>query len=230
MMGDSAFELVGNTSIRIEDKQYSCHWIEKPVEGKYHFLLEGTSDKRDKLMQHLFVHDFINVFPADLPNGIQVTFCYPKYEFRNVSFAYIRKYENSSSLSITLEFIYSDWHFPLSLQHFADIFCEKLRHRIDGIIEAEIESEESVGLFVSCKVSARPNVSFWDAYKKLEAQLLATYRSCLDETSVRNTPILEVSAVQSQEESAARWWIRNVVVPLIGSGAVAAIVAAFWHF
>lgn len=208
----------------------SCSYCAPPFDGKYRYLADGTSDERDNVYQHLFIHDFRDTRPTDLPNGILITIINPKSEFRQVNFAKIRKVDDRSELIIVLCFDYPDWHLPVSLPLFAESYCEALNQQVEGAIQSDIEHSD-IGLFISCAISVPPSTNFWSAYQKANGQILSVYRKCLADIYKRQHQPTYKAQPLGDESSGAKWWFRYVIVPVLGSGAVAAVAAglvALW--
>lgn len=218
-----AFELIDNETLRIGERVVSCHFSDPPFEGKYRYLADTTSDERDRIYQHLFVHDFREVHPSDLPNGISINIQSPRSDFRQINFAEIKKANDQSELIIVLCFDYVDWHLPINLQHFAERYRDALLDHVDSALECHIDHSDP-GLFINCSVSVAPDTDYLSAYKKAVSQILATYRKCLENIYKPPSP-KEAKPLQADDTAGAKWWFRYVIVPLLGSGAVAAIAA-----
>lgn len=228
-MSARAFELIDNSSFRVGERVVSCHFCDPPFDGKYSYLADATSDERDDIVQHLFVHDFRHVRPSDLPNGISINIQRPKTEFRQVNFAEIKKVNDQSELIIVLCFDYADWHLPFNLQNFAKAYCDALLRHLDNAFQVNIDQTE-VGLFISCSVAVSPETTYLSAYREADGQVLAIYRTCLE--NIYKYPHLtkETKSPQADDTAGARWWFRYVIVPVLGSGAVAAIAAGLMAF
>lgn len=227
-MTSSAFEILSESTFRVGDKAIAGHFCDPPERGKWKYAIEATSDERSRNGQHLFVHDFREVRPVDLPNGISIVIQSPKSEFRQVGFAEINKINDRSELIVTITFDYADWHHPLNLQHFAERYCDAWRQDVAQATNCHIDRSE-IGLYINCSIQVSPEVDYLSAYQKIDAQVLAVYRKCLSEVSTQNTqPKTDAPStpVGERTDSGAKWWVRYVIVPVIGSGAVAALVAA----
>ncbi|WP_265948962.1 hypothetical protein [Dechloromonas sp. A34] len=222
-MSNPVFELIDNTTFRVGERIVSCHFSDPPFDGKYRYHADGTSNERDHITQHLFVHDFRNICPSDLPNGISINIQYPKSEFRHVNFAEIKKANDQSELIIVLCFDYVDWHLPINLHNFAERYRDALLHLVDGATQSNIDQSEP-GLFVTCSISVVPDTDYLSTYRKAVSQILATYRKCLED--IYKQPLSKESKpIRADDNTGAKWWFRYVIVPILGSGAVAAIAA-----
>lgn len=219
------FEIIDKASFRVGDKLLSGHSCDPPLDGKYRYAMEGTSNERDRIVQHLFIHDFREVRPVDLPNGVSIHISNPKSEFRQVNFAEIKKINDQSELTIILCFDYVDWHLPLNLQHFAERYSGTLLRQVDSAIRCDIDQTE-VGLFINCSIVVAPETNFLSAYRKADAQILAIYRKCLADIYTQQHPTKEIVTTQAKDNDGSKWWFRYVIVPIIGSGTVAAIAAS----
>lgn len=222
-MPTPAFELIDNKTFRVGERVVGCHFMDPPFNGRYRYIADTTSDERDRIGQHLFVHDFREVRPSDLPNGISIHIQAPRSDFRQICFAEIKKVNDQSELIITLSFNYVDWHLPINLQHFAERYRSALLHHVDSALECSIE-HSGPGIFVNCSISVAPDTDYLSAYEKAANQILASYRKCLEDIykpPSRN----EAKQPQAGDTAGAKWWFRYVIVPILGSGAVAAIAA-----
>jgi hypothetical protein len=219
-----AFELIDKSTFRVGDKVLSGHFCDPPLNGKYRYVTDGTSDERDRIGQHLFIHDFRDVRPVDLPNGISINIQNPKSEFRQVNFAEIKKVNDQSELTVILCFDYVDWHLPLNLQHFAERYSNALLRQMDSAMRCHIDQTE-VGLFINCSIAVAPEMNFLSAYRRADAQILSIYRKCLADIYNQQHQPKEVAPTQAEENTGSKWWFRYVIVPVIGSGTVAAVAA-----
>lgn len=228
-MDSSTFKLVNQTTYRVGGRELSCSYCNPLFKGKFRYIADGTSDERDSVADHLFIHDFCDTHPTDLPNGISITIVSPKSEFRQVDFARIEKVEDKAELTITLGFLYADWHLPISLPHFLERYRDALLRQVGNASQANIENSE-VGFFLSCAVVVQPSVDFWSAYQESTSQILSTYRKCLAELFGERQQPKAATIQKSEGISGARWWFQYVIVPVLGSGAVAAIAAGLMAF
>lgn len=220
-----AFELIDKSTFRVGDKVLSGHFCDPPLDGRYRYVTDGTSDERDRICQHLFVHDFRDVRPSDLPNGISINIQNPKSEFRQVNLVEIRKVEDQSELAIVLSFDYADWHLPLNLQYFAERYRDALLQQVDNARSCDVDQSD-VGLFINCSIVVTPDINYLSAYRKADVQVLAAYRKCLaDIYRQQHSTKEETAPAQVEDSVGAKWWFRYVIVPVIGSGTVAAIAA-----
>jgi hypothetical protein len=222
-MPTPAFELIDNSTFRVGGRVVSCHFSDPPFGGKYRYVAEGTSDERDRICQHLFVHDFREVRPSDLPNGISINIQSPRSEFRQINFTEIKKANDQSELIIVLCFDYADWHLPINLQHFAERYRDALLRQVDSAIQCHIDQSDP-GLFISCSILVAPDTDYLSAYRKAVSQILATYRKNLDGI-YKQPSAKEEKAAQSDNTGGAKWWFQYVIVPILGSGAIAAVAA-----
>lgn len=222
-MTSSVFEPIDKSSFRIGDKIVAGHVCDPPF-GKIKFIIEGTSDRRDPVSQHLFINDLSYIYPADLPNGTSIHIQNPQSDFQEVNSVEFIKSDDQSKLTIALCFNYIDWHFPINLHHFAERYINALLHKVYGAIECNVEQCEP-GLFINCCLSVAPYLTLSLAYRKADSQVLATYRMCLADIYSTPTPTKEHALPQSEDSAGAKWWFRYVIVPVLGSGAVAAIAA-----
>lgn len=218
-----AFELIDNKTFRVGETVVSCHFSDPPFNGKYRYLADCTSNERDRICQHLFIHDFRNVRPSDLPNGISINIQSPRSDFRQINFVEIKKANDQSELIIVLCFDYVDWHLPINLQNFAERYRDALLLGVENVLECHIDHSEP-GLFINCSISVVPDTDYLSAYRIAVSQILATYRKCLEDI-YKQPPAKEAKMAQANDTGGAKWWFQYVIVPILGSGAVAAVAA-----
>lgn len=225
VMTPRAFELLDDCHVRIADKTFRCHYATSQLDGKPAYSIEGTSDERNGLAQRIFIHDFRDICPTDLPNGISVIIDRPKSTFKQLNFANLTKADDRTEIELVITFYFSDWHLPINLQNFAAKYCEAMLGSIENIIEADFFVED-VSVMVTCRVSIKPTTTFLVAYRNAADQILTTYRNCLESLYIPTPTSGSKSPKASDDSTGTKWWFRYVIVPILGSGAVAAIAAA----
>jgi hypothetical protein len=135
----------------------------------------------------------------------------------------IQKANDRSELTIILSFDYSDWHLPVNLINFLENYRGTLIEELNGAIKCDIEPNE-IGAHINCSISVAPEFDYFSVYQKASGQVLATYRKCLQ--NIYQEPVTREQIVEKTNETAgAKWWFQYVVVPILGSGAVAALAA-----
>lgn len=226
----SPFELLDQSTFKVGGRKVKCSYCNPPFQGKYKYLADGISNEKDSVWQQLFIHDFSDTHPTDLPNGISITIVDPKSDFREVNFAKIEKIDDKSELTIILNFNYVDWHLPISLPHFLEGYREALFKEVKDATQATIESSDVVGFFISCSVVVQPTENFWSAYLQTTSQMLTIYRKFLAEMFGERQQLKPKKTSSDDDNSGAKWWFRYVIVPVLGSGAVAAIAAGLMAF
>lgn len=229
-MTTPAFEFLSEEQARIGDAIVKVYRCNPPLDGKWKFSIEATSDDRDTIVQKLRLHELRDVRPPDIPNGTAIMIQRPRTEFRELQFADIRKIDDRSEMHVTMVFDFIDWHLPISLQHFAKSYCDAMLKLVEGATSTHIAATEA-GLFITCEVAVPPITNFWAAFQNIDTQVLATYRKCIADTYIPKSEMpVQTQAPQLTDAHGARWWIRYVLVPIVGSGTFAAVIAGLMAF
>ena len=229
-MTSTSFEILENKRIRIGSQLLDMHLSSPPLDGKWKYIIEATSDTRDKIVQHLNMHQLGDIYPTDLPNGISISISSPKTEFRAIQFADIKKLDDQSELRVTMIFDFVDWHLPVNLQHFGENYRDAMLVEVKEALLAEITTTE-FGLFITCGVRVPPKTNYLDAYRKINTQVLTTYRKCIADTyKSKDIKVINSRPLQKSDSTGLKWWVRYVLVPVIGSGAFAAVIAGLITF
>lgn len=213
-MAISDFEILEPTKFRIKDKIISARYHEQPLQGRYKYTVDCTSNERDKIVQNLNIYEFGNISPTDLPNSFILTIQEPRSEFKQLAFIEISKLNDSSELSCTVIFDYGDWHLPINLVHFSDLYASTLQNRVENFTKTAIDKSEA-GIFITCWTSIPPQTNYLDAYRKLASEMLLSYRKSIEMTYQPNDMDKKISAPLPHDNSGFMWWLRYIIVPLI---------------
>ena len=206
----------------VGDAQVRMHTMEPPFEGKWRYLVSGEGHEGSHPEHHLSPHNLRGLRPSDVPNGLSLSIYRPKSSFRLLSSFELRKLDDESQISVNVDLAFADWHLPKNLRDFVDDYRSALLRGLTNLVNVTIDQDE-VGYSLTCAVKVSPSGDFFAAYTSLAEEVLAAYRQALAELVRPSAPIQPTSPTDGH---GPRWWIRYVVVPILGSGAVAAAVTA----
>lgn len=196
--------------------------MDPPFEGKWRYLISGEGHERAQPGHHLSPHNLRGLRPSDVPNGLSLSIYRPKSYFRPLSSFELKKVDDESHISVSVDLSFADWHLPKNLRDFADDYRSVLLSGLSNLVSVTIDQDE-VGYSLTCIVKVPPAEDFFAAYTNLAQEVSAAYRQALAELV---QPSATTQSTSPTDSHGPRWWIRYVVVPVLGSGAVAAAVTA----
>lgn len=196
--------------------------MEPPFEGKWRYLVNGDGHERAHSGHHLSPYNLRGLRPIDVPNGLSLSIYRPKSSFRLLNSFELRKLDDECQISVTVDLAFADWHLPKNLRDFVDDYRSSLSKVVTNLVNVTADQDE-VGYSLTCAVKVSPLEDFFAAYTNLAEEVLVAYRQALADLVRPNAPMQPISPTDGH---GPRWWIRYVVVPIIGSGAVAAVVTA----
>lgn len=226
MATSSSFEVLSEDRVRLGAQELRAFFTPGGDAGGDRWSVEVTADSNQPYAQYLAPHELRNVRPVDLPNGFSLSIERlerARLVFSNIHFLTARKQQDKLTLSLSVLFDYADWHLPVSLSVFAEEYATSL---VSSAISASVERWDS-GININCSTVLSPQADLFDELKQLSEHCLLRYRECLSigYAGAKKSKSEQAPSVHS-DSSGPRWWVRYVLVPLAGSGAFAAAVAA----
>nr|WP_294841133.1 hypothetical protein [uncultured Methylotenera sp.] len=222
-MSNPKFEIINSKEIRIGERVLSYHQHTPPLNDNTIYSIDASANSSDTHTQKLYPYDFNGIKPTDFPNGLSISLTISQSEFSNVCFFLVSKMNDQAEISIIVDLLFKEWHLPISLSHFTEIYKSALFEVVTNISDVEIELTD-VGYFVIAKTKVLTNSTIGSAYIKLSKEVLFAYRKSLASLTNIDKPYKNLSSTPT-DNIGLRWWIRYVVVPIIGSGTfVAAII------
>jgi hypothetical protein len=221
----SAFELLGSGKVRLGSNELKAYYLDRVDGDGARYVIEVSADMHQQHMQHLAPHGLREIYPRDLPNGFYLSMerlDATRSFFRNVHFLTILKKDDCLNLGLVISFDHTDWHLPISLAAFSDQYVAALE---ETPAKARVVQSE-YGVDITCSFAVAPNEDLYVAIQRTAANCLRKYRECIASgygvvvQQVRRAP-----SHVSHDMYGHKWWIRYVLVPIIGSGAFAAVVA-----
>jgi hypothetical protein len=222
-----AFNILDNKTATIGDLRLRLDQVEPPLDDKWRYILAAAgNDRHAPQLQKLETHQLRFISPADIPNGMSLSIYQPRSVFREIDFLQLQKFNDSSQLIVTVTFDFADWHLPKNLRDFIDDYCAMLKNEVDNFVNA-YPDQNDVGFSIICSATVPPSENFYAAYQKLSDQILKSYRHTLATLfSKTDNTVKSITISQPTDTHGARWWIRYVAVPVLGSGAVITAILA----
>lgn len=147
----------------------------------------------------------------------------PRSEFKNTTSAHFKHISTGHEISQDIYFDYADWHLPLNIIDFADLLKRELENGPSKLAQVRIYKSD-VSVYLICIAAISGNDDLYVKFKEINASIMRAYRTCLH--SLTKPPTTEGTR-HKDDTNGVKWWVRYVAVPLVGSGAFAALVAWF---
>lgn len=202
--------------IKIGDCEVEAWYSPESSDGyKYYIDVDPFSEERAFQQFHLM--RLRRISKKELPDSCHIVFQSPKSEFKRVNFVEIKLNKGVCELEIILCIDYRDWEMKESVASFVDRFCDSVKKIT---IDAATPVRTEYGYFIHCKFNITEAKDIYEYYSEKESELERVYRATLASDAV------DVAA-QKYGEDRLHWWIRYVIVPLAGSGAIATVLAKY---
>lgn len=194
-------------------------WYNEHSEDGFRYFAELDGNPTWPNEGKFYVTFFNGVGCAAIPDSTHLVILYTGSQFRKVNFVIFKKAEFECELGITLALNYQDWEMAESVSKFVYRFADSIRSEL-GFDVKPLKTE--YGYFVECW-SRKTNVTdIFSWYSDMEHSIERIYQRELVNPSVLS------QAGQKYGEGRIHWWMRYVVVPLIGSGTIAAVIVKFF--
>ena len=180
------------------------------------YSIETTSNSGNKYGQHFFPRKLSGLSGDDFPSSTSLAIYDLKSGFKFLDMLYVRRCGEDTSLELLGSIDFHSWDLPESLGTFIDRYVAKLRE--SELVHSVSATREDYGYFIKCAAPVGSEDLF-SKFSELEGIMESTYRNYL-------LPA-ESNPPQAYGDGRLHWWIRYVIVPLVGSGAVAAVFARY---
>ncbi len=228
-------QINGNLA-QIGDVGLNAHVLELSPDNEYRYVIEATADEHRRVGQYFPLHELRKLRPSDLPNDFYLAVDgvnSQRAQFRNLDYLNLTKKSDKTTLSVVIHLGYWDWHIPENLHHFAARYVQSLAKSAQPSMTAHYDRDE-VGVLISISAIAPADQNLYETFQQIEACALAAYRSTLAEGYT--TPALADSSISTSSKSpeptgdahGLRWWVRYVIVPILGGGTFAAVIAGMF--
>lgn len=232
------FELLGSGRVRIGQAELKVHVHDDVAADDDRYVIEATADQMQKFGQYFPPHGLRTVRPTDLPNGLYLAI--ERLEsgrstFRNLHHLTLRKRGDQVTLNLHIYFEHLDWHLPESIATFAERYAAALAAASQFGASASTHIQDT-GVEVNLLLFAPASRDIYSTYRDAADACLLQFRSCVAQgyktPKTTDSDPLTKSRPQTEgtDSSGTKWWARYVLVPLLGSGAFAAVVAALIAF
>ncbi len=195
-------------NIRIGERNFAC----SPCESVIHIFAHGENSSIGETFQ---LRELSGVMSNEFPNNVQLTIQFCKNIFSQLNFVELLKTQGTLSVKIIFFISYKNWDSSESVE----VFCDRLSEKInkDNRMRSKPAKDE-VGVFLENSFVIATNIDLYEAIDKEIVYLTKTWRCC-------RTPTFEYPKVkESYGEGRYHWWMRYVAVPIITSGAIAALL------
>jgi len=221
------------TTTKIGDFDLDTQVLELSADQEYRYVIEVLANEDTRVGQYFPTHELRKASPADFPNDFYFATSgigSRRTLFRNLYGLTITKKLDVTRLCIQINFEHWDWHLPENLHHFAERLVQTLKKSSDAQIEASFERDD-VGLTFLASVIAPSNQDLYSTFLQLASDTLKAYRSTLaqgynvpPESSSPPSAEIKTPLPSLSDTHGTRWWIRYVVVPVVGSGTFAVVI------
>lgn len=202
--------------VEIGEHKLEAHYDESPRDG-FRYSIDAIGNSHDKRGQKFYPHFMKGINGSSFPDSVDLHVYDVKRKFRHIDSIWVRKVDGRCSIMNSMSLYYPDWELPESISNFVDRYVKALRKQCD-IAEVEFSKDE-YGYNIFCTVNISESEDIYSGIEKLEEAQEFLYRKLLIK------PDKKVS--EKYGEGRLHWWIRYVIVPLIGSGTIAAILANY---
>ena len=219
----NAIEIESPNKVRIHDRTFEVFHRDPPLQDGEVYGLEGTARDDDKYTRnHLHAYELRGVLGKALPSGLSIAIEGPNCLLKRTSLAYFENLNEGPVVKAAVYFDYGDWHIPIHLVDFAELLKTEMEKSKDVIRRVGVEqSDASVTLF--CVGAIAPTQDCYEAYQALDNVILQSYRACL-RLLMRDKPVKEPKSFEGPvgDSHGFKWWVRYVVVPVVGAVVVTA--------
>lgn len=223
--GKPSFEIVDQSKVRIGETVLQAHILEGALPGHTSISIDAsTKEEGPHGFQHFPLHHLRDVTADQLPNGFSLSIYPLQTSLRNIDFLTIKKTMDKTELVVTTSFDHFDWHHPFTLWQFVELMSAKITAATTGTT-ALFDSSE-YGFYIKAIRSPQNSTSLYETYNQLTKDILLAYKKSLADY-YRSTPISHIPEPAGngiERESPVRWWAKNLVIPLAGSGVAVAVV------
>lgn len=190
-------------------------WHSSDSSDGYEYLINIGPYSEESIYGQFNLMYLRRIIPKELPDSSHIVFQSPKSEFKRVNFVEFKSKKGVYKLEIILCIDYRDWEMKESVASFVDRFRNAVKK---SITDAVIPVRTEYGYFIHCQFNISEAKDIYEFYSEKESELERMYRATLASN---------LSEVVSQKygEDRLHWWVRYVIVPLAGSGAIATVLA-----
>lgn len=217
----SRVKIISNKEILIGERILPIFHHDPLIDGA-EYSLETTSDSKNKFQPELYVRQLKGVTANLLPDRLDISIYNPKSPFRFIDYLVVKKRATSCTMTIFLTFYYSKWDHALNLVQWSEIFRSDLLSKVTAIKTA-VKHRDEYGVNFLCDVNLSDTDDIFEVFERVGSDIETVYVQSIKRADIAISD--SQSELLPDKRRELRWWIQYVVVPLLGSGAFAALVA-----
>lgn len=193
-------------------------WFDEDAGDGFKYYAELHGNPSLPCGEKFYITFFNNVGCDEIPDSTHLVISLTKSEFKRINFVILKKKMAVCELGITLRIDYLEWEMSESVGKFVYRFVDSIKKEL-GFDANPVKTE--YGYFIECwsRKANVPDIFSW--YSDMGHSLEKIYQRELV------NPTVLATVKQKYGDGRLHWWIRYVVVPLIGSGTVAAVIAKY---
>lgn len=194
-------------------------WRYDPPLDNIVYSAELAADPRAPEQYRFFISYLKGVGCRDLPDNLSLRIACSHSPFRRINMVQLQKRQKRGCmLKVVLDFDYQNWEMAESIGSFVSRYVETINQELNTYAVSE-KSEN--GYLIECTFSDAniPDILKW--YSNCENALERIFqREIINPPDAKNEK-------KSYGEEKYHWWLRYVLVPLVASGAIAAVLAGY---
>lgn len=197
--------------------------------GKYDYhdgtklIVEVSGSENNGFDEILPVEELKHIRLMDLPDKFNLFIFMPTLpnapEIENLNF---KKLYNNGSCVFSVSYTYQKWKSDKNLKHYLRGVAAKILAELTKVNTVSIEDDE-YGVTVNCSLNVAIERDLYEFINELELDV----RNIIDSFTYNESSVSKPVTHLKPDEEGAKWWIRYVFTPLVGSAALLAIIKTF---
>jgi hypothetical protein len=216
----STIELVDKNKIRIHERVFHVHHCDPPLPDGTVYNLEASADRTQRHVQHLELRELHGIKGRDLPHGLSIEIDCLRTAIGNSGIVGIDNLYRGLEISESMYFAYSAWHLPGNLVDFVDELKKELEQKQYGMARVTTDRSDAT-IYVSSAIAIAPDEDCLVSFTRLDDAMRSAHRAALRRFIAAHAKLVVPDAPDSR---GVKWWLRYVIVPVLGSGACVALV------
>lgn len=175
--------------------------------------------------QQIFDVEYLKGIPAyQLPKGLYIAIYAPRLSVKQIDHIEIANPYGSPALSLLLSYGYGEWDGESNLNHFGSTFAGKLLHALPHCVSAKAEPQDSA-LGISVRLDIPKTADLYDFLHQIDIAIADLLQESVKPRSIHTNP-----PTLKPDEHGYKWWLRYIVIPVLGSALVVAVLKwVFWR-
>lgn len=217
-------EIDPEKGVFLSGRQLKASFYDEPMSDGSICLVEATSRPTWAYQTFLAPNELRGVRAVDLPQGFQIIISHPTARSRGLDYLHFQNCSNGLNLVFSVRFTFDDWEERINLIHFVEDIRSLVELRMPGCQAAWVDRDE-YGVDICCKIKLEPKDDIYEIFAISDRKMSELHREVISGEGRPFQSLLEVAAVS--KESELKWWVRHVIVPVIGGTTVAAVISWF---